>query len=69
MLRRLTHDEIEELLFIEAGLRADKSTRFYGNVVASLLIKGLLVEWGMSVRITPPGEEVLLFIRNCGSPS
>lgn len=69
MLRRLTHGEIEELLFIEAGLRADKSTRFYGNVASSLLMKGLLAAWGMSVRITPLGEEVLQFIRNCGLPS
>ncbi len=61
---QLTKKEEDQLKLIERGLRTNEELPHDGVVVASLIARGLLVSIGISVRITPQGEEVLKSLRN-----
>jgi len=61
---QITNKEKEQLKLIERGLRTNEKLPHDGAAIASLITKGLLVSIGISVRITPQGEEALRSIRN-----
>ena len=61
---QLTNKEEEQLKLIERGLQTNEKLPHDGAAIASLIAKGLLVSIGISVRITPQGEEALRSIRN-----
>lgn len=63
---QFTNEVNEQLLFVEAGLRSENNRRFSEDEVSVLLAKGLLMTWGMSVRLTPLGEATLLLMRSGG---
>lgn len=66
MDEQFTNEVNEQLLFVEAGLRSENSRRFSEDQVSVLLAKGLLMNWGTSVRLTPLGEETLFYMRSGG---